>query len=833
MGKSEVKRMKVPYVNLGLQNELILEDLMKNIKKLITSGQFILGEEVHNFERSFADRVGTRYAVGVNSGTDAIFLTLKMYGIGPGDEVITVPNSFVATVAAIELTGATPVLIDVDVDQNMNPNLLEAAITSKTKAIIPVHLTGRPAKMEQIMEIANRHQLLVVEDCAQAVNARLNGQHVGTFGHAGTFSLHPLKNLGACGDAGIVVTNDEELAKKLRKARNHGLINRDECEHWGYNSRLDALQAAILNVKLRHLDHWTTRRREIAKRYIEQLADLPLRLPVEEENQFCVYHAFVIQLEERDALKAFLDEQGIETKIHYPIPIHKQKAAQNRAYGKLTFAEAERQAKQILSLPIYPELKNEEVDAVIQGIHAFFTNKGRVNIVKSEISFKRNTELRERANQVLVGGVSAAWNHLSGLGPIYFDKAKGSRITDVDGNEYIDYLVGWGSLFLGHNPKVLHDAIQQALEIGFGFQYESQYHVELAEKIIELVPGAEMVRLCNSGTEATMNAIRLARLKTGKNKLIKFEGHFHGQHDYLLYSMDTSPYLGEIRELGNIQPVPGSGGIPGVIEQLVIPLPFNDIEAFMEAVKRNKDDLAAIILEPISLNIGCVMPTPEFLQTIRKVSEEEGIVLIFDEVLTGFRVALGGAQEYFGIIPDLACFGKAFGCGMPIAALAGKKEFMLGLEPIGKGQMSGTNTGRLITVIGTLNALKELEKPGTYEYITNLNDMFVREFTWLMERYSIPGYVQGVGGRVGIHFGLRSQPTDYRHIVREWNKEFTLACFRKAFYEQGLYGFFLPLKFCPEPVTMCLAHTVEDIHETLNRVETIFKQIPYFEEKAL
>lgn len=444
------------------------------------------------------------------------------------------------------------------------------------------------------------------------------------------------------------------------------------------------------------------------------------------------------------------------------------------------------------------------------------------------LKHEMNNSMRDRADRVLVGGVSASWNHLSHLGPVYFKKAEGSRITDVDGNEYIDYLIGWGSLLLGHNPPAIREAITQALEVGFGFQYESPFHVELAEKITEVVPGAEMVRLCNSGTEATMHAIRLARVVTRKNKVIKFEGHFHGQNDYLLYSVDASPHLGVIRGLGDIQPIPGSEGIPGLLEELIIPLPFNDIEAFVTAVKKHKNDLAAIILEPISLNIGCVKPIPEFLQTLRQVSEEEGIVLIFDEVLTGFRVALGGAQEYFNIIPDLACFGKAIGCGMPIAALAGKKKFMQGLVPIGKGQMSGTNTGRLITVLGTLFALRELAMPGVYEYITNLNDTFVNGFAKLMENYSIPGYVQGAGGRVGIHFGLSSQPTDYRQIIREWNGNFTVACFRKAF-EKGLYGFFLPLSNCPEPITMSLAHTVEDIYETLNRVEDIFREIPYFE----
>ncbi|MFD3218802.1 DegT/DnrJ/EryC1/StrS family aminotransferase [Bacillus pacificus] len=367
--------MNIPYVNLPLQNELILDELMQNIHRLLKSGQFILGDEVQNFEKSFAERVGTKYAIGLNNGTDAIFLTLMMYGIGHGDEVITVPNSFLATTAAIELIGATPILIDVDHDQNMNPKQLEEAITDRTKAILPVHLTGKPAKMDKIMEIANKYNLLVIEDCAQAVGAHLNGRHVGTFGHAGTFSLHPLKNLGACGDAGVVVTDNEELAEKLRKVRNHGLINRDECEHWGYNSRLDAIQAAILNVKIKYLDNWTNRRREIAKRYCESFKDLPLKLPVELENEICAYHAFVIQLEERDQLRSYLAEKGIDTKIHYPIPIHKQKAAQNTEYGKLIFPIAEQQAKQILSLPVYPELTDIEVNRIIESIRQFFIKK--------------------------------------------------------------------------------------------------------------------------------------------------------------------------------------------------------------------------------------------------------------------------------------------------------------------------------------------------------------------------------------------------------------------------------------------------------------------------
>ncbi|MFX0560984.1 aspartate aminotransferase family protein [Tepidibacillus infernus] len=444
------------------------------------------------------------------------------------------------------------------------------------------------------------------------------------------------------------------------------------------------------------------------------------------------------------------------------------------------------------------------------------------------ITLEKTQQLKNKAEKSLVGGVSAAWNHLEEIGPIYFKEAKGSHLIDVDGNDYIDYLVGWGSLFLGHNPKMIRDAVISSFDTGFGYQYETEGHIELAEKLKKYIPSADLVRLCNSGTEATMYAIRIARSKTGKNKILKFEGHFHGLHDYLLYSMDTSPYLGEIHGPGKIDPIPGSTGIPNVIDDLIITIPFNDIEAFTEAVKHNRNDLAAVIMEPISLNIGCVKPEKEFLNTVRNLTKENDIILIFDEVLTGFRLGLGGAQEYLKIEPDISCFGKALGSGMPIAAVVGQEEFMNDLTPKGKNQMSGTNTGRNFAVYGTLAVLNELEKPGVYEHIWYLNDTFIREVTNLLNKYSIPGFVDGVGGRIGVHFGLEKQPKDYREIIANFNKEFALEVYKKAFYEKGLYGVFLPLSNTPEPITFSLAHSKQDLFETLNRIEDIFREVHYF-----
>ncbi len=361
----------VSYVDLSAQNAQLKDQLEQAISAVLNQGQFILGPEVREFEGKFADYCGTRYAVGVGNGTDAIILTLKALGIGPGDEVITAPNSFLASASAIFLTGATPVFIDVLDDFNINPELLESVINERTKAILPVHLTGRPADMHAIIAIAERKGLAVIEDAAQAIGARYYGQRVGSFGIAGCFSLHALKNLNACGDGGVITTNDEGIYRYLLKARNHGLHSRDECEFWSINSRLDALQAAILRVKLKYLDGWTEARRAHAKFYREHLADV-VKVPQELSHEYIVYHTFIVQTDQRDKLQRHLTARGVETKVHYPIPIHLQEAARSLGYGKGDFLVAERQAGRILSLPIYPELSHEQIEHVVISIRSFF-----------------------------------------------------------------------------------------------------------------------------------------------------------------------------------------------------------------------------------------------------------------------------------------------------------------------------------------------------------------------------------------------------------------------------------------------------------------------------
>lgn len=361
----------IPYIDLKREHAILKDEILQAIGNVLAHSNYILGEEVAQFEREIAQYCQTRYAVGVNSGTDALFLSLKAYGIGPGDEVITAPNSFLSSASVIVAAGARPVFVDVGEDMNIDPGLIEARISKKTKAIIPVHLTGQPADMAAIIEIAQRYKLIVIEDAAQAIGAKFNGKKVGNLGNVGCFSLHPVKTLSACGDGGVITTNDKEIYQKLIQLRNIGLKNRDESETWGYNSRLDTIQAAILMVKIRYLDQWITKRRENAAYYISRLEAIT-QVPKEHKGQKSTYNRFVIRTNKRDELYNYLKQQGIETMIHYPIPIHLQKSCQSLGYKRGDFPVCEKQAGMILSLPVYQGLTEEELAYVADKIQSFF-----------------------------------------------------------------------------------------------------------------------------------------------------------------------------------------------------------------------------------------------------------------------------------------------------------------------------------------------------------------------------------------------------------------------------------------------------------------------------
>jgi len=368
--------LKIPYVNLAAQHRPLRDELLAATARVLDHGKFINGPEVAEFEARFARLCQVGQAVGVSSGTDALILALRALGLGPGDEVITSPNTFVSTVSAIALVGARPVLADVGPDYNLDPDRVEAALTPRTRALLPVHLTGRPADMAPLQDLARARGLRIVEDAAQAVLAEYRGRRVGGLGDLGCFSLHPLKTLNACGDGGVVTTDDPDLAERIRLRRNLGLRSREECLVLEGNSRLDTLQAALLLVKLDYVEAWTEARRARAERYRAGLAGLAqVSPPRERPHERAVYHTFVIQAERRDELKAHLAGRGIGSGIHYPVPVHLQPAAAWLGYGPGRFPAAEAQAGRILSLPVYPELSQPDQDLVIDSIWEFYGKK--------------------------------------------------------------------------------------------------------------------------------------------------------------------------------------------------------------------------------------------------------------------------------------------------------------------------------------------------------------------------------------------------------------------------------------------------------------------------
>ncbi len=364
--------MNVPFVDLKAQYHSIEEEINQAIAKVLQNTDFILGEEVGIFEEEFARYCGAQFAVGVDSGISALELALRAYDIGPGDEVITTANTFIATTSAISFTGAKPVLVDIDPQTyNMDIQAIEPAIAEYTKAIIPVHIYGQPVDMDPIMEIAERNRLVVVEDACQAHGAAYKGRKVGSIGHVGCFSFYPAKNLGAYGDGGILVTNDPEIAEKVRMFRNYGQKEKYHHLFLAYNRRLDTLQAAVLRVKLRHLDKWNERRRNNANLYDHFLHNMDIATPFEAPYAWHVYHLYVIRSVERDKLQSWLRFNGISTGIHYPIPIHLQQAYKDLGYQQGDFPVTEKYAGEILSLPMFPELTEKQIEFVCNKIKEF------------------------------------------------------------------------------------------------------------------------------------------------------------------------------------------------------------------------------------------------------------------------------------------------------------------------------------------------------------------------------------------------------------------------------------------------------------------------------
>ncbi len=356
---------RVPYLDLQAQYDSIRTEVLAAFGEICESGRFAQGPATSDFEAKFAAYCGVEHCVSLNSGTSALHLALRCLDVGPGDEVVTVSMTFIATAWAISYTGATPVFVDIDpVRRTLNPDKLEAAITPRTKAIIPVHLFGMPADMDRIVAIAERHGLPVIEDAAQAHGAKYRGKRVGQFGQIACFSFYPSKNLGAYGEGGALITNDASISQRVRSLRDHGQTQKYLHEEIGYNYRMDSFQGAVLTIKLKQLDAWNRARMDCARYYTELLKDSSYKLPAHPSDSECVWHCYVIETPERDRVRSGLQDLGIQTAVHYPLPIHLQKAYAHLGYKQGHLPVTERLCQHCLSLPIYPELSKEKIFTV-------------------------------------------------------------------------------------------------------------------------------------------------------------------------------------------------------------------------------------------------------------------------------------------------------------------------------------------------------------------------------------------------------------------------------------------------------------------------------------
>ncbi len=371
----------IEFVDLKRQYKLIKREIDVAIKRVLNNSNFILGKEVEDFEKKLAQFCGVKYAVGLNSGTDALSLSLKSLGIRKGDEVITTPFTFIATAEVIADLGAKPVFVDINPRTfNINSSKIEKAITRKTRAILPVHLFGQMADMSEIMKIAKKYKLYIIEDAAQAIGAEYKGKKAGSIGDLGCFSFFPAKNLGAYGDGGMVITNNKKLAEKIRLLRNHGSSSKEKYLNLilGTSSRLDAFQAAILRVKLKYLPKWNKKRNEIAKHYNKLLKGVgDILTPFYLQNRTHIFHQYTIRTKKRTALREYLKEKGIPTMIYYPLSLYLQPAFKYLGYKIGDFPEVEKAAEEVLSLPIYPELSKSEQDYIIQRIKEFYNEKNK------------------------------------------------------------------------------------------------------------------------------------------------------------------------------------------------------------------------------------------------------------------------------------------------------------------------------------------------------------------------------------------------------------------------------------------------------------------------
>jgi len=435
----------------------------------------------------------------------------------------------------------------------------------------------------------------------------------------------------------------------------------------------------------------------------------------------------------------------------------------------------------------------------------------------------RSDEVFTKAKRVMPGGVSAGGRyHPSLKKPLILESADGCIMRDVDGNEWIDFHSCSGATLLGFNHPAVREAVLQSVDRGFFLNFESPFHEEFAARIASMVPCAERVRLANSGTEATLAMLRLARAYTGKKKFIKFEGHFHGMHEFVFYNWHNR--LGDVKPSGEIDKVWDTAGMVSETDDLLVIIPWNDAAVFEKTVAAHRGELAGVILEPVMYNAGCIEPRPGYLKALREITKREGMLLLFDEVLSGFRMHPGCAQGYYGVTPDLTTLGKVVGNGMSVAALVGSAEVMSRLNPEGKVVMSGTYTSSLTAVMGALAGLKVIGAPGFYEDLNGRAEYFYGKVNELLRLKGVKGILHGLGARFGLYFGMEQPTYDWREAVRLYDHKAGRK-FHELVSRTGLYFHDFGDGLTPMHAGITAVHTKEILDESLNRLGDVFARM--------
>ena len=447
-----------------------------------------------------------------------------------------------------------------------------------------------------------------------------------------------------------------------------------------------------------------------------------------------------------------------------------------------------------------------------------------IKLLRRVFKLGQLNDMFDEAKKYLIGGATAGGRFHATYGqPIYLKRASGARLYDVEDNEYIDYNNSAGAALFGYNHPRLIKAVEKAMEMGFFLTFETKYHIELAKLLVDFIPCAEKVRLSNTGTEATLGAIRLARSYTDRELIVKIEGHFHGMHELIWFNHS---YIADKDEHGQVETLADTEGIPDAFTELVKVVPYNNIDAMEHVVEKYKDRIAAIIMEPISYNCGCYPAKKKYLEEVREICDKEDIVLIFDEVISGFRVRPGTAQGYYDVTPDIATFAKAIGGGFPIAAVVGKDKIMKEFNPEGSTVMSGTYTGSLMPVLAAIECINMVREPDFYDKMDKLGDALYGGMNELFKKHGILGHVRGIGSRFGIYFGVEDPEVDYdwRKVAEQFdsniNKKFLRACL-----DNGLY--FHDYGNSPVPMHNGFSsqHIMEDIEITLDKIDKIFKDL--------